>query len=172
MQRVKNINKKLCKMIEARNLNAINKLLEQGADINCPVPVNNDKVTPLEFAVCTKSLFMVKLLVEKGAKVDANDNSALYRSFVLNEIDIMKFLIEEGADVNLRDNMLMKKYYKNEEIAFYLLDKGINPDFAIAYAKDTIKFYAQKIKEIKALQQSLEVELDNKDLIIYPKLKI
>ncbi len=51
---------------------------------------------------------IVKLLVEKGADVNAKDNdgqTVLHRAAYERNLDVVKWLVEEkGADVNAKDN--------------------------------------------------------------------
>lgn len=103
------------------NLEAVNKLIQAGADVNLP---DNDSYTALMMAIFGLAYSddpeiyqyeeVVELLIKSGAKVNTTDNwgrSALYRvpmngfgkSCTDNPqgINILKFLLENGADVNL-----------------------------------------------------------------------
>ena len=47
----------------------------------------------------TSSPNIVKLLLEYGADINANDNKPLYKSIITNNFDVYKILLENGADV-------------------------------------------------------------------------
>lgn len=74
----------------------------------------------------------VKLLLEKGADVDAKDNSgntALIYAAVNGHIETVKILVEKGADVNAEDKdgltALFWAYKKGyPDIELFLIDKG------------------------------------------------
>ncbi len=79
-------------------------LLDAGANVNSP---NNDHQTALMLAVSTGSLPISKLLVERGADVNAvetfRDQNALMWAAGANQPDIVDLLLAHGAkNVNLR----------------------------------------------------------------------
>ena len=92
----------------------------------------NDKYTVLHYAVFMNDLDRVKLLVEKGAKVNAKEYRGLTPLFIAannNNLEIVKYLVENGADVNAKDNVdntaaFIAAVSGNLEMLQYLVEKG------------------------------------------------
>lgn len=88
----------------------------------------------LHAATKNKDFNVAKLLVEKGAKIDAvdhNGHTALYAAVVNNRLDIVKYLVEKGLDVKALcqngDTLLMKAcYIANMDMVNYLIEKGLD----------------------------------------------
>ena len=76
-------------------------LISRGADVSTRGPGG---ATALQRSVKSGDLRTVKLLVEKGAKLNDSANKGLFFAAILtgNE-QIPRFLIENGADLNLSD---------------------------------------------------------------------
>jgi ankyrin repeat protein len=71
-------------------------------NINTPDIVSG--LTPLMYASKNDKLDSVKLLLEKGANINAQDtygNTSLILATITNQVRIVKELIERGADVNI-----------------------------------------------------------------------
>jgi ankyrin repeat protein len=79
--------------------------IEKGSsDINEP---DNKNRTPLDLAIITNNLAMVKYLISKGAQVNTPDNSNILpfeQGYYFQKIDIMKCLVDHGAIIP--DNFL------------------------------------------------------------------
>jgi ankyrin repeat protein len=134
----------LMKIIECENdIEAINLLIEKGADINTE---HCDGWTPVDFAENNKydeivkllydngdtsllklvqeddyTLHDIKYLLKKGAKINVKDkegNTPLSIVLKMNHYEIALFLIENGAIIN-QDNL-------NKEILLIALKNGYN----------------------------------------------
>ncbi len=87
------------------DINKVRELLEQGADVNG----DNCWHTPalVSAARCQQNLDVIRLLIERGANVNAKDkdgNTALMMAVKNGYLDKIQLLIANGADVNARDN--------------------------------------------------------------------
>jgi len=83
-------------------LNVVEYLLQHGADIELRGGPRQE--TPLHVAA-RKGKYMVKLLVNNGADLNAVDRAgytALHKSMMAGKIGIAQYLIEKGADVNIK----------------------------------------------------------------------
>jgi ankyrin repeat protein len=115
----------------------IRQLLEQGADINAKSGVF--EWTPLHIAIALGKPYIMKLLIEKGADLEARDRDqrtplqiAALSGFIENAkiyTNIAKLLIEKGADVNARDTsqstpLHFAAFRGNVYLAELLIKKG------------------------------------------------
>jgi ankyrin repeat protein len=153
---------------ENGQLEVVKLLLEKGADVNAKSSYNtiHECATPLIGAcevakdfgrlggglppgtrvVTTKKhgyLEVVKLLLEKGAKVDVKNNfgnTALLIASGNGQSDVVKLLLDKGASVDLGNNqgvtpLLMAAQYGDVDVITPLLAKGANPNTAMSGQK-------------------------------------
>ena len=95
------LNKELFKAIKETNLSSVNKLIEQGADINA---TNIDEKTPLHIAAFELNLEIVKVLINAGADVNAKDinlHTPIHIASGWGNEELMERLISAGANVNV-----------------------------------------------------------------------
>ena len=137
------------------HIDAVNALLDAGADIN--QRSKSDNTTVLLMAVINGHFDLAKVLIDRGADVTlASDNGvtplygalnvqwapkALYpqpRAYAqqkLSYLDLMKVLIDKGADVNAR--LKMKVWYSGYNFDLSGVDEiGASPFWRAAYAAD------------------------------------
>ena len=102
-------------------------LLDSGAQ------VNSQNTTPLHSAASNGSLELVKLLVSKGAKVNAVDKEfsmPLAKAVQADNLEIAKFLLEQGADktINHSDDEFQTAIFKarSAKMAQLLIANGAN----------------------------------------------
>jgi len=79
--------------------------------------------TPLLFAAQNGALGAMKLLVEKGAKVNAVESTnqiALHRACFSGSLECVKYLLEHGADVNHEDDSDFTPFVVAVSISFFL----------------------------------------------------
>jgi ankyrin repeat protein len=120
-------------------LSFIEHLIRKGADVN--YKNKHDGLTSLHHASSSGSVGLAKLLIDKGADVNALDNKGttpLILAVEKNSLPIAKLLLERGADVNLRD-----KHKKN----------------AMSYAKG---IFTKKKEMIQLLQNADRIKPVNK----------
>ena len=107
-------------------------------------PVNGTASVPIVAAAKGYRPDMVKLLVEKGAKVNATDKNGdtaltAYACRSRREsVELVTFLIERGADVNAQNNRGVRALHratKDPEIVRMLLEKGATPNVKNADGK-------------------------------------
>jgi serine/threonine protein kinase len=103
--------------------NALINYLETGGDPNV---FQNTNILGQTFLFDNQNQEIVKLLIEKGADVNAQDHSDETALMHTNELKIAKLLIEKGADVNIQDanGRTALMHTINKEIAKLLIEKG------------------------------------------------
>lgn len=106
-------------------------LLDSGAQVNSHAGFYN--TTPLHGAASNGSLELVKLLVSKGAKVNAVDKEfsmPLAKAVQADNLEIAKFLLEQGADktINHSDDEFQTAIFKarSAKMAQLLIANGAN----------------------------------------------
>ena len=85
------------------DLSAIKNALKKGADLNALDPQFG--IPPLGWAAISGQTEVVKLLLEKGAKIDdrhRDGSTALHGAAFLGRVETVKLLLEKGADINIR----------------------------------------------------------------------
>lgn len=107
------------------------RLLDSGAQVNSQAGFYN--TTPLHGAAQNGSLELVKLLVSKGAKVNAVDKEfsmPLAKAVQADNLEIAKFLLEHGADktINHADTEFQTAIFKarSAKMAQLLIANGAN----------------------------------------------
>lgn len=148
----------LIKAIYDENIEQLQKLINEGADINffeC-----NTLITPLKCALIAKKSKACKLLISKGAEYDifkiienpeqlefilncgVNPNIGVYKNLLnplmyavsQNNINAAKILLEHGANVNAvtaanGTALRIAIYMKNVEMASLLIEYGADVNF-------------------------------------------
>ena len=107
----------------------VQQLLQKGANIEA-----TDKwgSTPLLRAAQNDKPEVVKLLLEKGAKINAGGGGALLAAVELGNLAMVKLLLDNGADIEAMDGfgetaLLKAVKRRDNDIVKLLLDKGANP---------------------------------------------
>ncbi len=79
---------------------------------------------------------IVKLLIEAGADVTANNNYAIKKAAANGYIEVVELLIEAGADVTANNNYAIKKAAANGyiEVVELLIEAGADVNEAICAA--------------------------------------
>jgi ankyrin repeat protein len=91
--------------VQNGNLEITRMLLKQGADPN-ENPEGLDFLLLLALELGSKSIEMLDLLFDHGARIEEEDNSTEYRRTALaraagnKDVNIVKYLLKRGADVN------------------------------------------------------------------------
>ena len=142
--------------IEHGDIKLVNKHLSNGADVNAR---GHYGTAPLVIALRGNHTEIVKLLINKGADLNANKNSdeetPLHVAVRNNNFEISKLLIEKGADVNVKyehETLLLIALRNNHpEIVKLLINKDadlnakasgdLQPEFLAA---SPYLFYAAK----------------------------
>jgi len=120
-------------------LEAAKLLISNGADIHSPTDKYGD--APLHRATNSTFIELIKLLIEKGADINAQNNegwSPLHNAVNNRIIDAVKVLIKHGANVNAKDGMGLTPLW-GCVISCSLLDENENPDVCIKIAQLLLK---------------------------------
>ncbi|MFC1834840.1 ankyrin repeat domain-containing protein [Thermodesulfobacteriota bacterium] len=126
----KDLNQALLDAARDGQLTEIDRLLDEGADINARNP---NGWTGLMFAVGAAHVGLAKKLLEKGADPDMADNDGvtpLMKAVKNADTEMVKLLLEHGADTALTDNsgkspMDYAKGKSHKEVKKLLLKHGI-----------------------------------------------
>lgn len=133
---------KLLKAIEENDIDNINTLLKNGADINLPKKKSSKKMfsdgfTPLHLACYKNNLEIIKLLLGNGANVELRNEdgyTSLHVACTSKNFDTIKLLLDNGADVNAINQYGQRPlhiscvgpYPEMPKIIKLLLDHGAN----------------------------------------------
>jgi ankyrin repeat protein len=124
--------------IKAEDFNKVKELIEKCEDVNaeyngrtilificCLVASSPDAMTAYE----DENLKIIKLLIDKGANVNTEDNNgktALLWTLQNGYFKSAKLLIDNNADVNIRDTTLMEAYKNNHYNLLELIVDDVN----------------------------------------------
>ena len=134
--------------IESHNNEAFEEVLSRGVNIEARSPNN---CTPLMYAAATNNVAAAKILLERGAEVDARgftsqdgtaDSTALILAAETGSLEIAELLIQKGADVNYINSFnrtaLFWAYKANKPDMITLLEsKGATKEGKISNVKDS-----------------------------------
>ena len=129
----KNFDRDLLDSVIMRDVDAVRRLLSQGANVNAEDSEHRE--TPLTLAVKFADVKLVQLLLDAGAKIDAQDawgRTALFYAPILSET--FKVLLSAKADVHAADaegnTILMYKVSQSASLdeVDELLRLDVNPN--------------------------------------------
>ncbi len=138
------------------NVKVVKVLLDAGADPN----LGNSLWKPLMYASwpmrekLKQYTAIVKMLLEKGAKVNARDKAGqtpLSLAAATGDVAMMKVLVAKGADVNTRDNtgngaLIGALQHHRFQNAKYLLKQGVDINARDKGGK-TAQMYAEEWRD-------------------------
>jgi cytohesin len=130
MVRTKNWDDELLKAAENGNLIKVQTALENGANPNAKN--NNNGSTPLHIAAYKGHVEIVKILLDRGADLNAKDNTGhapLHWAAIEGHVDVVRVLLDRGANPNAKNNtghtpLHNAAYFGHVEIVKILLDRG------------------------------------------------
>jgi ankyrin repeat protein len=119
------------------DINKVEEALDNGADINAPDQVNG--LTPLMYAALTENIKLLKMLLSKGADVNAvtdvppyldgltgHGATALMYASMQKNTEAVYQLLENGADINMKTDtgktaLMYANSYGQMEVVYILL---------------------------------------------------
>lgn len=154
---------------QEQDLTIVNMLLEAGADPNI---ANEKGATPLMQACQLGNLDAVKLLIEKGATVEASNNDNKTAFFFTTNFDVAEFLIEQGANLFARDTQGRPAYYSlllenpahevlkflnqcNTDVNFGIIEPSETAECQITIEKDPVRLLT-KDSSIKICEEIIK----------------
>lgn len=158
-----------CKNVEPSFIEAI---IQKGADVN--YKNTSDGFTSLHYAISSRSVGVSKLLIDKGADINAPDNKGttpLILAVQKDALPVAKLLLERGADVNLFDKRkknamsYTKGIFTKKKEMIQLLQNtdGIKPVVKIAASIDTSP------RERKTVEKSTSLSLEKQPRVVQVK---
>ena len=119
--------------IQTNNIDMVNALIEQGADINEPAYTSK---APIHYASHSRNIDILKLLISKGADLEAETElgvTPLGYAVGLNQPENCRVLLQSGSDVDtvdsfLRSNLNLAASLNHQEIIGILLEYEANPN--------------------------------------------
>ena len=85
------------------DINNVEKALNYGANINAQDDID---FTPIHYSARLGHYEAVKLLLEKGARIDIKDTIGELPIHKIENLKVTQILIEKGADINAKNNQL------------------------------------------------------------------
>lgn len=134
----------LIEQIKKNNNENVELLLKAG------VNVNDNYMTeyPIYISARENNFVALKMLYDKGAKLDRGFNSELYEAIKNKNKEMAQFLLDRRANINYKDsvtdNTILYMALKNNmlDIARQLIEKGVRPDRkSILYIKNKKLLY-------------------------------
>ena len=114
------------------HLETVNALLDAGAEVNVTTR-ESMKVTPLHSAAAAKQVAIARVLIARGAKVNAAQPESgftpLHEAALNGDIEFARLLLEHGADINakMKDGKTPLTFAlkgSQNEMASFLRDRG------------------------------------------------
>ncbi len=170
----KGLQKDLHDAIRLCSYNDLRRAIQNGADVNSGDYLDKSDFYPLLQACAdSKGLWIVRLLIEHGARVDVRNTSEatpLHIACFNGRVDSVRLLIEYGADVNAKNDagnntggftpLHLACRYGRADTAKFLLENGADPalvtengDTAIEYALELEKADPCREKILSLFQQ-------------------
>jgi len=146
------------------NSEIVTSLLDAGSDINKPTKAQFDKLTPLMIAANAGHLDTVKLLIDRGAKIEVKDRrgrTALMNAVINGQGHVVSYLLRLGANESIKDSSGNGLAHYAAAYGWYfilklVLEAGCNPNegnfwkmtpLGIAFLKGHIGIVEMLLKE-------------------------
>lgn len=150
--------------VEKNDIQKVGVLLPLGADVNAKDPYAN--MTPLMMAAYDGYTEIAKLLIEKGAQVNAKggvdmDMTPLIYAASQDQLDMVKLLMDKGANVNVKTKygwtpLFFAASRGKVDIAKLFIDKGADVNVTLPTGETALSEAekAGKTDLVKMLRQA------------------
>ena len=133
------------------SVTAVESVLSQGVRVNIRGTDRFHGVTPLMFASRIGEEVIVKLLVEKGARLNDTDslgNTALIEAAKMGYLDIVRFMLQQGANPNAKTNenwtaLMFASHEGHVKVLEALLKYGANSDSQNKFGMSPVMYASQ-----------------------------
>ncbi|MGQ8873016.1 ankyrin repeat domain-containing protein [Paenibacillus sp. TSA_86.1] len=154
------------------NVASIETYIEQGMDLAEKISLSKNIVlSPLDLALICNQPKVVRLLVERGAEMNAKDHPAILYAARYCGADMIRYLVEQGATLNgisrLQSSAYDEAYYGNKKNITVLNELGLD---IRKYGGKTLR-KAVSDHDMKTVQYLLNEGVDinyNEPDMVYP----
>nr|WP_145401303.1 ankyrin repeat domain-containing protein [Paenibacillus xylanexedens] len=154
------------------NVSGVERFLDQSMDLEDNISLSNHiELTPLELALICNQPKVVRLLVERGAELNAKDNPAILYAARWCGSDTIRYLYEQGAKLNglnhVKSSAYDEAYYGNKRNIAVLKELGLD---IRKYGGKTLR-KAVSDHDMKTVQYLLNEGVDvnyNEPDMVYP----
>lgn len=145
---------------ERGDLPAIERLVSSGHDPNCKRQTS-DAATPLHLAARAGRMEAIRLLVNRGAKINAKDSDGMTAlTYALTEsqrCDVTGLLLDLGANIDAQDNSGMTAldhavFGCYNKLVEFLLKRGARPNVGERGKRSSSVYHSVSAKNMEALR--------------------
>ncbi|SEN95739.1 ankyrin repeat domain-containing protein [Paenibacillus sp. OK076] len=151
---------------------AVEEFIKQGMDLEKEITLSKYiALTPLDIALITNQLPVIKVLVERGVNLNVKDNPAILKAVRYGGEELIRYLHQKGAKLNslskVKSNAYDEAYYGNKKNIAVLKDLGLDIQ---KYGGKTLR-RAVSDHDLQTIQYLLDEGVDinyNEPDMVYP----
>ncbi|QLG39834.1 ankyrin repeat domain-containing protein [Paenibacillus sp. E222] len=151
---------------------AVEEFIKHGMDLEKEITLSKYiALTPLDIALITNQLPVIKVLVERGVNLNVKDNPAILKAVRYGGEELIRYLHQKGAKLNslskVKSNAYDEAYYGNKKNIAVLKDLGLDIQ---KYGGKTLR-RAVSDHDLQTIQYLLDEGVDinyNEPDMVYP----